>query len=33
MFKKIVKSRMSENDNVDEVIDELQIIRDIAKVD
>jgi len=33
MFKKIVKSRMAENDNVDEVIDELQIIRDIAKVD
>ncbi len=33
MFKKIVKSRMCKNDNVDDIIDELQIIRNIAKVD
>ena len=33
MFKKIVKSSMREDDNVDDIIDELQIIRDIAKVD
>lgn len=31
MFKKIVKATRSENDNVDEIIDELQLIRDIAK--
>ncbi|MFN7094690.1 MAG: hypothetical protein ACK4M7_04925 [Burkholderiales bacterium] len=30
-FKKIVKSSMANNDNIDEVIDELQMIRDIAK--
>lgn len=33
MFKKIVRASMSENDNVDEVIDELQMIRDIAKAE
>ena len=33
MFKKIVTSSMREDDNVDDIIDELQIIRDIAKVD
>lgn len=31
MFKKIVKASLTQNDNVDEVIDELQIIRDIAR--
>lgn len=31
MFKKIVKASMTQNDNVDEVIDELQMIREIAK--
>ncbi len=31
MFKKIVKATMTQNDNVDEVIDELQMIREIAK--
>ena len=33
MFKKIVRASMNDNDNVDEIIDEMQIIRDIAKVD
>lgn len=31
IFKKIVKASMTENDNTDEIIDELQMIRDIAK--
>ena len=31
MFKKIVKATLSVNDNVDEIIDEMQLIRDIAK--
>ena len=31
MFKKIVKTTLSVNDNVDEIIDEMQLIRDIAK--
>ncbi len=31
MFKKIVKVTLSINDNVDEIIDEMQLIRDIAK--
>lgn len=30
LFKKIVKSSLIQNDNTDEVIDEMQIIRDIA---
>ena len=33
LFKKIVKASMTENDNTEEVIDELQLIRDIAKVE
>lgn len=31
LFKKIVKSSLIQNDNTDEVIDEMQIIREIAK--
>ena len=31
MFKKIVKANLTVNDNVDEIIDEMQLIRDIAK--
>ncbi|RTL11740.1 MAG: hypothetical protein EKK54_05980 [Neisseriaceae bacterium] len=31
MFKKLVKATLSVNDNVDEIIDEMQLIRDIAK--
>ena len=31
IFKKIVKSSITENDNVDEIIDEMQLIRDIAR--
>jgi hypothetical protein len=31
MFKKIVKATLTVNDNVDEIIDEMQLIRDIAK--
>lgn len=31
VFKKIVKSSMVQNDNVDELIEELQMIREIAK--
>lgn len=31
LFKRIVKSSLIQNDNTDEVIDELQMIRDIAK--
>lgn len=31
VFKKIVKSSMTHNDNVDELIEELQMIREIAK--
>jgi hypothetical protein len=31
MFKKIVKATLSVNDNVDEIINEMQLIRDIAK--
>lgn len=31
MFKKLVKATLSVNDNVDEIIDEIQLIRDIAK--
>ena len=33
VFKKIVKAKMSDNSNVDTVIDELQLINDIAHVD
>ena len=33
MFKKIVKASLVETDNVEEVIDELQLIRDIAKAE
>jgi hypothetical protein len=33
IFKKIVRSSMTETDNVDEVIDELQLIREIAKAE
>ena len=33
MFKKIVKASMAQNDNVEEVIDEMQLIRDIAKAE
>ena len=33
VFKKIVKAKMSDNNNVDTVIDELQLINDIAHVD
>ncbi len=33
LFKKIVKSSLTENDNVDEIIDELQLIREIAKAE
>lgn len=33
MFKKIVKASVAKSDNVDEVIDELQMIRDIAKAE
>ncbi len=31
MFKKLVKATLAVNDNVDEIIDEMQLIRDIAK--
>ncbi|HRG61703.1 MAG TPA: hypothetical protein PLP75_01650 [Burkholderiales bacterium] len=31
MFKKLVKATLTVNDNVDEIIDEMQLIRDIAK--
>jgi acetyl-CoA carboxylase carboxyltransferase component len=31
MFKKIFKATLTVNDNVDEIIDEMQLIRDIAK--
>lgn len=33
LFKKIVKSSMTEHDNVDELIHEIQMIRDIAKAE
>lgn len=33
LFKKIVKSSMIKNDNTDEVIDEMQMIREIAKAE
>lgn len=33
MFKKIVKASMTDNDNVDEIVDELELIRDIAKAE
>jgi hypothetical protein len=33
MFKKIVKASLKMDDNVDEIIDELQMIRDIAKAE
>lgn len=32
-FKKIVKASTVENDNVEDIIDELQIIRDIARAE
>jgi len=32
-FKKIVKASMVENDNVEETIDELQLINDIARAE
>lgn len=31
IFKKIVKTSLVETDNIDEIIDELQLIRDIAR--
>ena len=31
LFKKIVKASLTMNDNTDELIDEMQLIRDIAK--
>ena len=31
IFKKIVKASLVKTDNVDEVIDEIQLIRDIAR--
>lgn len=31
LFKKIVKASLSQNDNTDEIIDELQMIQEIAK--
>lgn len=31
LFKKIVKASMSQNDNTDEIIDEMQMIQEIAK--
>ncbi len=33
LFKKIVKSSLVQNDNTDEVIDEMQMIREIAKAE
>jgi hypothetical protein len=33
LFKKIVKSSLTQNDNTDEIIDELQMIREIAKAE
>ena len=33
LFKKIVQFKIKENDNVDEIIDELELIRDIAQVE
>jgi hypothetical protein len=32
-FKKIVKASTVENDNVEDIIDEMQIIRDIARAE
>ena len=31
LFKKIVKASLTQNDNTDEIIDELQMIQEIAK--
>ena len=31
LFKKIVKSSMTHNDNTEEVVEELELIREIAK--
>jgi hypothetical protein len=31
LFKKIVKATLSQNDNTDEIIDEMQMIQEIAK--
>ncbi len=33
LFKKIVQFKITENDNVDEIIDELELIRDIAQIE
>ena len=33
LFKKIVKSSLNQNDNTDEIIDEMQLVREIARSD
>jgi len=33
LFKKIVKANMTKNDNTDETIEELEMIRDIGKLE
>ncbi len=33
LFKKIVKAMNTQNDNTDEIIDEMQMIREIARAD